>query len=241
MFGYITANSVLWKTCCKPNLSQNCNWWLKEWAMTVCSPRHMVQHYGHPLSFFLCKEEDYCDLIVCPWHMSHCRCCRWAKDSPCHTYTVPLAQHSVQTEKCDRHCSSPMWNMICPSSPAVATQKGHWHHMDTTFMVLECPMISPAISSLVQCLLLHCMAHGLSFACYRTQWMLWCTRDISRPWPSHASSLSGYYSTSADVQGNGEFCPTDPIPTLSLISMHSEGVGFHGWGLDAEGWVQSHW
>ena len=39
---------------------------------------------------------------------------------------------------------------------------------------------------------------------------------------------SGYYVASADVQGNSEFCPTDPILTSSLISMRSEGVGRHG-------------
>ena len=37
MFGDITANLLLWKTCCMDCHSQNCNWWLKEWAMTVCS------------------------------------------------------------------------------------------------------------------------------------------------------------------------------------------------------------
>ena len=41
-------------------------------------------------------------------------------------------------------------------------------------------------------------------------------------------SSSGYYVASADVQGNGEFCPTDPIPTSSLIGMRSEGVGRRG-------------
>ena len=41
-------------------------------------------------------------------------------------------------------------------------------------------------------------------------------------------SLSGYYVASADMQGNSEFCPTDPIPTSSLISMRSEGVGCCG-------------
>ena len=41
-------------------------------------------------------------------------------------------------------------------------------------------------------------------------------------------SLSGYYVASADMQGNNEFFPTDPIPTSSLISMRSEGVGRHG-------------
>ena len=35
MFGYITANLLLWKTCCMDCHSQKCNWWLKEWAMTV--------------------------------------------------------------------------------------------------------------------------------------------------------------------------------------------------------------
>ena len=64
--------------------------------------------------------------------------------------------------------------------------------------------------------------------------MLWCTQDTSSSQLSRASSSSGYYDTSADMQGNGEFCPTDPIPTLSLISMHIEGVGRQGWDAMGE-------